>query len=185
MEYLFILGPSGSGKTNLAKNLQKFNSKYKWLTQTTTRPTRLNEKEGREYYFLSEEDYAFLDSHEDLICQVKKEFAPYSYGTPICDLDETKINIIVACIEGFLDSLTKVKEADTISVLFINNVKPEIERDARSFHDEEKYNKIVLEKVQDIYQGTFKLIEISHENLKKIRNNKRLLLEFMEEKWKK
>lgn len=182
MNYLFIMGPSGSGKTSLAKKLELFEpEKYNWLTQTTTRPPRDNEKEGREYYFLTDEQYDNYDNIGALIAQVKDEFAPYRYGTPVAKLEEGKTNIIVASIEGFLDAVTKVDKSDKVNVLFIKDVEPEVERAERNYHDEEKYNKIVLKKVKQIFHGNYNIIEITHENLKEIRNNKDLLLEFMEE----
>jgi guanylate kinase len=181
MNYLFIMGASGSGKTSLAKKLMYYKpEKYNWLTQTTTRPPRDNEKEGREYYFLSEEQYDNYDNIGALIAQVKDEFAPHRYGTPIIKLDEHKSNIIIASIEGFLDAITKVEENDKVNVLFIKDVEPEIKRAERNYHDEEKYNKIVLKKVRQFFHGNYRIIEISHDDLKKIRNNKDLLLKFME-----
>jgi guanylate kinase len=176
------MGPSGCGKTSLAKKLQQYDpEKYNWLTQTTTRPPRDSEKEGREYYFLTDEQYDNYDNIGALIAQVRDEFAPYRYGTPIAKLDIRKTNIIVASIEGFLDAVTKVDKSDKVNVLFIKDVKPEIERESRSYHDEEKYNKIVLKKVKQIFYGHYNIIEISHDDLKKIRNNKNLLLKFMKE----
>lgn len=182
MKYLFMMGPSGSGKTTLAKKLEHYKSdKYKWLTQTTTRKPRYNEVEGREYFFLTEEEYTKMDNMGALIARVKKEFPPYKYGTPIQDLDDVKTNIIVVSIEGFLDALELVEEHDELNVLFIKDVEPEVERETRNFAFEEKYNKIVLEKVINIFQGHFKIVEIAHSRLKHIRNNKSLLLEFMKE----
>jgi guanylate kinase len=182
------MGPSGCGKTSLAKKLQEYRPEtYKWLTQTTTRPPRDNEEEGREYYFLSDEQYDEYDKNNKLIAQVKEEFAPFRYGTPVDDLVQDKTNIIVASIEGFLDGIDKIYSLlkrqeeilDVVSVLFIKDVKPEVEREERNYTGEEKYNRIVLNKIRNIFEP-FRIVEIDHNDLKKIRNNKELLLEFME-----
>ena len=144
MKYLFIMGPSGSGKTSLAKKLQECDPlKYKWITQVTTRPPRSNEVEGREYNFLTDNDYDHYLNLGILTAKVKSEFAPYRYGTPIISLVQDKINIIVASIEGFLDALCLKEEHDTYNVIFIKDVEPEIKREERNYHDEEKYNKII------------------------------------------
>lgn len=50
------MGPSGSGKTSIGKHLEK--KSIPRLVTTTTRPARLSETEGKDYYFrkLSEMD---------------------------------------------------------------------------------------------------------------------------------
>jgi len=182
MNYLFVMGASGSGKTTIAKKLQKIKpEKYKWLTQTTTRPARPNEKEGREYFFLTDEQYDLMEYEGQLVAKVKYEFPPARYGTPRKDLHISKTNIIVASIEGFLDAYNWISEGNQISVLFIKDVKPEVERDERNYSNEEKYNKIVLRTLSEGKQK-FRLVEITHEDLKRIRNNKSLLLEYISER---
>jgi guanylate kinase len=173
------MGPSGCGKTTLAKFLQLSKpEKYKRITQITTRDPRKGEVEGNEYFFYTQEQYEELSVAGGMIAQVKEEFAPGMYGTPISLLDPTKINVIVSSIEGFLDSLNKLKDNDIASVLFIKNVNPETERPLRSYMHEEKYNRIVLHKLEEGKQK-FNLIEIEHEHLKQIRNNKTLLCRFL------
>ena len=140
MKYLFIMGPSGSGKTTLAKFLQSSKpDKYKRITQITTRAPREGEVEGNEYFFYTEEQYKTLSLEKGMIAQVKEEFAPGMYGTPISLLDETKMNVVVSSIEGFLDALNKLKPEDKSHVLFIRDVKPEAERPERNYLYEEKY----------------------------------------------
>lgn len=54
---ILITAPSGSGKTSIVKHLMK---KFRLLTfsvSATTRPPRQNEKEGRDYYFISEKEF--------------------------------------------------------------------------------------------------------------------------------
>lgn len=180
MKYLFIMGPSGSGKTWLAKSLEIYDpERYKWLTQTTTRPPRNTEKEGREYFFLTDTEYDRLASEDRLIGKVVLEFAPFRYGTPILDLVSDRINVIVVSIEGLLHALTKVKRDDKVDVIFIKDVDPEVERESRNYDIEEKYNKIVLGKVRELYQGECNIVQITHDDLKKIRNDKTKLLEYM------
>jgi guanylate kinase len=171
MNYLFILGASGSGKTSLAKNLVKLMpDTYIKLTQNTTRPMRDNETKGVEYNFLSESDFLSSNAKGEMIAVVNEEFAPYRYGTPIIGLSLDKVNIVVAAIEGLLDSFNKIHPDDTVSVLFIKDVKDPEARKDRPFQFENKYTGMVIHKLK---QGSrrFNLAEISHDELKDIRND--------------
>lgn len=67
-------GPSGSGKTILSRELLKLG--YEEIVGATTREPRNKEKHGREYYFLTQEEFF----NTKMV-----EYAEYSgkyYGTP-------------------------------------------------------------------------------------------------------
>lgn len=53
---IVLVGASASGKTEVAKLLaEKYNIKK--MTTTTTRPMRINEINGRDYFFMSKEEF--------------------------------------------------------------------------------------------------------------------------------
>jgi len=52
-----LAGPSGSGKTTLAKRLLEEFQQIQFSTSATTRPPRKNEVDGRDYYFLTDEEF--------------------------------------------------------------------------------------------------------------------------------
>ena len=55
---LFVVAaPSGAGKSSLVKALMELDSRVQPAVSHTTRPPRGQEKHGREYYFLSSEDF--------------------------------------------------------------------------------------------------------------------------------
>ncbi|MCX7805341.1 MAG: guanylate kinase [Planctomycetota bacterium] len=55
---LFLLvGPSGAGKTTLLRRLMRMRLGLKRLVSTTTRPPRPGEKDGRDYRFVSDEEF--------------------------------------------------------------------------------------------------------------------------------
>ncbi len=55
---LFVVAaPSGAGKSSLVKALMKLDSRVQPAVSHTTRPPRGQEKHGREYYFLSPEEF--------------------------------------------------------------------------------------------------------------------------------
>ncbi|MFN3467365.1 MAG: guanylate kinase, partial [Candidatus Brocadiales bacterium] len=53
---LIISGPSGSGKTSICRELEK-DPRVRKSISVTTRPPRPQEQEGRDYYFVSEEEF--------------------------------------------------------------------------------------------------------------------------------
>ena len=85
---MFVLSsPSGTGKTTLAKKIAKSNTNFSISISHTTRKPRPNEINGKDYYFVSMEEF------EDLI--KKKNFFEYAnifdnrYGTskkPVLEL---------------------------------------------------------------------------------------------------
>lgn len=83
---LIFVGPSGSGKTTIVKHLLAHNPTIRFSISACTRPKRPQEVHGRDYYFLSKQDFqdkitqgAFVEWHE-----VYKE---QYYGTLKVELD--------------------------------------------------------------------------------------------------
>ena len=75
-----VSGFSGSGKGTLMKALTSQYDNYALSVSATTRKPRPNEKEGREYFFKTREEFEKMISRDELI-----EYAQYVqnyYGTP-------------------------------------------------------------------------------------------------------
>ncbi|GAA5521633.1 guanylate kinase [Fodinibius salicampi] len=51
------MAPSGAGKTTLAKRLLKEHPSIRFSVSATTRPPREGEKNGEDYYFLTDEEF--------------------------------------------------------------------------------------------------------------------------------
>mgnify|MGYP001225764590 FL=1 len=64
---VIITAPSGSGKTTICKEIQKKENNIKFSISHTSRKIRPNEKNGVDYYFVTDEE--FLDSikQEDFV----------------------------------------------------------------------------------------------------------------------
>ena len=86
-----ICGKSASGKDTLLRNIM---TNYPWLHKIincTTRPPRENEVDGKNYHFLSLEQFARHDRAGKMVERAK--FREWYYGTSIEDLVENEINI--------------------------------------------------------------------------------------------
>ena len=82
---IVISAPSGAGKSTLIRMLMKRRKNLEFSISATTRLPRPGEKEGREYYFVSEAAFRAMRARHDLV-----EWAPvhdHCYGTPKSSLE--------------------------------------------------------------------------------------------------
>lgn len=88
---IVLFGASASGKTEVAKMLEaKYNIKK--VVTCTTREKRLNEKDGVDYYFLTEEEIKEEYKNKKLI-----EMTLYNgnyYGTRFSEIQDNKVLIL-------------------------------------------------------------------------------------------
>ena len=82
--FIFVIsGPSGSGKTTLIKNLLKDKGLTNTLAKSvsfTTRPKRANEKNRRDYFFITPQRFKALLRGKKIIEWTR--YLGYYYGTP-------------------------------------------------------------------------------------------------------
>ncbi len=77
---LVLSSPSGAGKSTIAKALLANDEKLALSVSMTTRPMRPAEENGREYHFISEEEFETHRKNGNLL-ESAKVFG-HSYGTP-------------------------------------------------------------------------------------------------------
>ncbi|HIY19816.1 MAG TPA: guanylate kinase [Candidatus Blautia avistercoris] len=113
-----VSGFSGSGKGTLMKALTSQYDNYALSVSATTRKPRPNEKEGREYFFKTREEFEKMISRDELI-----EYAQYVqnyYGTPKAyvqeQMEKGKDVILEIEIQGALEVKEKYPEAVLIFV---------------------------------------------------------------------
>ena len=82
---LLVSGPSGSGKTTLCERLQANGEAY-YATSCTTRPPRPGEIHGKDYFFLSKDQFQQKIANDEFIehAEVHGNF----YGTPKSEIVE-------------------------------------------------------------------------------------------------
>lgn len=118
---LFILsGPSGVGKGTIRKELMKDKSlNLFYSVSMTTRPIRPHEEEGKDYYFVSKEEFQRNLDNGNLLEHAT--FVGNSYGTPKDkveqQLEEGKNVLLEIDVHGTLKVLEKVKDCVSIFLL--------------------------------------------------------------------
>jgi len=89
MKYFILNGPTASGKTAIMDYLLFENRDYlEPLISFTTRPPRANERHGREYYFISPDEYVNLRKDNRIVEQSK--YLDWHYGITVGELDRVE-----------------------------------------------------------------------------------------------
>jgi guanylate kinase len=126
-----ITGPSGAGKGTLIKALLASVPELQAAISATTRRQRSGEEDGREYWFLSDAEFARRVDHGDFLEHVTY-VSGKRYGTLRSEVDRIaaggKVPVLELETEGALNVKEDVPGAVTI---FITAPIPELERRLR------------------------------------------------------
>lgn len=110
---LVLSGPGGVGKSTVASNLRSASDKFWVSISATTRHPRNSEKDGEDYFFLTEEEFDRRISEDDFLEWA--QFAGARYGTPRKGveqaLSEGKNVLLEIDIEGARQVRSHSKEA--------------------------------------------------------------------------
>ena len=161
-----ISGPSGCGKDTIVNSLLKKN-KNLWLSiSCTSRAPRGNEKDGIEYFFLSEEEFEKEIENDGFL-----EYAKYAgnyYGTPKKSIEEHLNDgedvILVIEIQGAL----KIKNLlpETLFIFILPPSMKELKRrlEGRGTEDKEKIDKRFLRAYEEINEvGKYNYVVVNDE----------------------
>ncbi len=83
---IIVTAPSGAGKTTIVKHLLKTFPNLAFSVSATTRPIREGETNGKDYYFISEEDFR-IKILEDAFLEYEEVYAGRLYGTLLSEVD--------------------------------------------------------------------------------------------------
>jgi guanylate kinase len=126
-----ITGPSGAGKGTLIAALVERLPELEVAVSATTRPQRPGEVDGREYYFLGEDDFLRRAAAGELLEHV--QFVGGRYGTLSSEIDRIaghgRVCVLELEIEGGLNLQAQLPNAVTV---FIAADVPELERRLRA-----------------------------------------------------
>lgn len=115
---LMISGFSGVGKGTVVRRLMEQHENYALSVSVTTRPLREGEVHGKDYFFISEEEFSAMEAEDRLM-----EWAGYvgrHYGTPrdyvLGRLEEGRDMILEIEVQGALQIKKKYPEAILVFV---------------------------------------------------------------------
>ena len=116
---MVISAPSGGGKTVVRSGLLKLNKKFAFSVTCTTRPRRPGEKDGKDYYFVTEERFLKLRADGKLL-EWAKVHGNY-YGTPVKSvmavLEQGRIPVMTIDVKGARSVKKLFPEAVTVFLL--------------------------------------------------------------------
>ena len=142
MEHKIVIltGKSGSGKSLIAHKLQK--NGFKSIVTNTTRPPREGEKDGVNYYYLSDMEFKTRIANGEMIEYHKynTEFGVWYYGSSANNIDLNKHDyVIVLTLEG-AEAYVNYFGAENCIVFYISSPKSVREQRAKergSFNQDE------------------------------------------------
>lgn len=105
--FIAFTGPSGSGKSTILKHILSKFPCLQFSISHTSRPPRLNEVNGKQYFFISRKEFEDLIKNNKLI-----EYTEYNnnyYGTSISQIENTN-KILVLDLES--DGVKFCKNSD-------------------------------------------------------------------------
>lgn len=148
---VIISGPTGCGKTTICKKLLEENKEFFYSISCTTRKKREEEIDGKDYYFISKEEFERMIK-EDKFLEYARIYDEY-YGTPkepvFENLKNGKIVIMDIDFQGKRKVQEKIKDIVSIYLLppSIEELKKRIEKREK---DKESFLKRFKEALREI-----------------------------------
>ncbi len=146
-----ISAPSGSGKTTLTAELRRVVPNLEFSISYTTRPPRGSEQNGREYFFISRDEFEEMIREEQFV-EYAEVFGNY-YGTARSFLRGAFARgndvILDIDVQGAAQVKKKVPEAASIFVLPPSRQELESRLRRRTLAENEERRKLTGEDVPD------------------------------------
>jgi len=122
-----ISAPSGSGKSTLVNEMRKFVSHLEFSISYTTRDPRGSEQNGREYHFISREEFEAM-IRQDGFLEHAQVFGNY-YGTAKSVLQDAaqRGNDLLLDIDVQGERQVKAKMPDAVSIFVLPPSRAELE----------------------------------------------------------
>ncbi|MCC5911964.1 MAG: guanylate kinase [Clostridiaceae bacterium] len=158
-----VSGPSGAGKGTICKRLLEKNNDIKISVSTTTRGARVGEVEGKNYFFVSKNEFQDM-LKQDALLEYAKVYDNY-YGTPkkyvLENLERGNDVLLEIDIVGALQVKEKFKDGVFIFILppSLEELKNRIVgRGTESAKDIEKRYGCALEEIEQVIKYDYAVI---------------------------
>lgn len=149
MKLFCIVGETASGKDTLVTRLMKeFPDKFKPICSYTTRPIRESETEGKEHYFVSQEEFDSIMCLGDIIAYTKIEKgngSGYEYLATYSEIEAGK-NIYVIDPNGIKDLKSRYPELELFTICI---TAPERERIQRAVTNRGQSVEDILKRIEN------------------------------------
>jgi guanylate kinase len=127
---IIISAPSGAGKSTIVRHLLQKGINLEFSISATTRPPRGKEKDGKEYYFLSVEEFRRRIENGDFI-EWEEVYKDQFYGTLKSEIDRiwSRGNHVLfdVDVKGGIN-LKKIFGLDAISIFIMPPSAEELEK---------------------------------------------------------
>ena len=150
-KFIVIAAPSGSGKTTIVnKLLNEKNLGLSFSISATSREPRKNEKDGKNYFFISKEEFLRKVNNDEFV-EWEEVYKGVFYGTLFSELENAKEKNLIFDIDvvGGLNIKRKFKE-QSLTIFIKPPSLDELEKRLKNRNSETDSNiKIRIDKAKD------------------------------------
>ena len=182
---ILFCGPSGSGKTTIVKHMLARFPQLSFSISATTRKRRSNEKDGVDYYFLSEDEFRNRIAKNEFL-EWEEVYKSGFYGTLLSEIErirnEGMVPVFDIDVEGGLN-IKKKFGSDLLDVFVVPPSLEELEHRlvARKSEDEASLRKRVEKAASEInYKDRFSKVIINKNLDDSLDEAEQMVREFLE-----
>ncbi len=164
---LVFTAPSGAGKTTLVRHLLgKFPDKLAFSVSATTRAPRSHEKDGKDYYFLTQEDFEERIAAAKFL-EFEEVYENQYYGTLRSEINRVWSEGKAVVFDVEVKGATAIKAAypEAACVVFISPPSPKVLFDrlrARGTEDEDSLRKRISRAKEELtYKDRFDYVLVN------------------------
>lgn len=154
---ILITAPSGSGKTSIVKHLMKKFSTLAFSVSATTRRPRDDEKDGKDYYFISESEFKEKIHNKEFL-EWEMVYEGKYYGTLKSDIEriwkENKVPVLDIDVQGAIH-VQQQYPVNTISIFVQAPSAEELKRRLK-LRGSETEESLLARVNKSTYEMTFK-----------------------------
>ncbi|MDX9946900.1 MAG: guanylate kinase [Bacteroidales bacterium] len=154
---VIISAPSGAGKTTIVNHLLEQGLDLEFSISATTRPPRGNEKNGREYWFISADEFTERVNNDEF-AEWEEVYKGYRYGTLKSEIERIRNNgmnvIFDVDVKGGIH-LKNLYGTEAISIFIMPPSVPELEKRllGRATDDRERIKTRIEKAKEEIKQS--------------------------------